>query len=69
MAAARLGGRCGFISRVADVPFGPAMRQAWLAEGIDVSHAPLVRGDNGVYFIPVRIDSSELLPALTCCLT
>ena len=53
VAAARLGGRCGFISRVADDPFGPAMRQAWVAEGIDVQQAPLVPGDNGVYFIAV----------------
>ena len=58
VAAARLGGRCGFISRVADDPFGPAMRQAWLAEGVDLSHAPLVRGDNGVYFISVA-DNGE----------
>jgi 2-dehydro-3-deoxygluconokinase len=53
VAAARLGGRCGFISRVADDPFGPALRQAWADEGIDVSHAPLSPGDNGVYFISV----------------
>ncbi|MFN0184295.1 MAG: sugar kinase [Aquabacterium sp.] len=58
VAAARLGGRCGFISRVADDPFGPAMRQEWALEGIDVSHAPLSPGDNGVYFISVA-DSGE----------
>lgn len=58
VAAARLGGRCGFISRVADDPFGLAMRQAWAMEGIDVSHAPLTAGDNGVYFISVA-DTGE----------
>jgi 2-dehydro-3-deoxygluconokinase len=58
VAATRLGGRCGFISRVADDPFGPAMRQAWADEGMDVSHAPLTSGDNGVYFISVA-DNGE----------
>lgn len=58
VAAARLGGRCGFISRVADDPFGPSMRQAWANEGIDISHAPLAEGDNGVYFISVA-DNGE----------
>lgn len=53
IAAARLGGRCGFISRVGNDPFGAAMRQSWSDEGIDVSHSPLVPGDNGVYFISV----------------
>lgn len=54
VAAARLGGRCGFISRVGKDPFGPALREAWQQEGIDLQHAPLVPGDNGVYFISVN---------------
>lgn len=49
--AARAGSRCGFITRVGNDPFGPGMRQAWQAEGLDLSHAPLVDGENGVYFI------------------
>jgi 2-dehydro-3-deoxygluconokinase len=53
VAAARLGARCGFITRVGIDPFGAAMREAWAAEGIDVTHAALERGDNGVYFISV----------------
>lgn len=51
VSAARLGNRCGFISRVGRDPFGPGLRRAWQAEGIDVTHAPLVDGENGVYFI------------------
>ncbi|GGS25329.1 sugar kinase [Deinococcus knuensis] len=54
VSAARLGSRCGFISRVGNDPFGPGLRRAWLAEGIDVTHAPLVDGENGVYFISLH---------------
>lgn len=53
VAAARLGSSCGYITRVGDDPFGPALRRAWQAEGIDVSHAPLSPGFNGIYFISV----------------
>jgi 2-dehydro-3-deoxygluconokinase len=58
VAAARLGARCGFITRVGNDPFGAAMREAWAGEGIDVTHAALERGDNGVYFISVS-DTGE----------
>ena len=57
--ASRLGVRCGFISRVGDDPFGPALRQAWVDEGIDLSQAPLVPGDNGEYFISVSDDGER----------
>lgn len=53
VAAARQGARTAFVSRVGDDPFGPALLAAWRAEGIDTSHAPLVPGENGVYFISV----------------
>ncbi|AVR94907.1 sugar kinase [Pseudoduganella armeniaca] len=53
VAAARQGSRTAFISRVGDDPFGPGLQAAWRAEGIDTSHAPLVPGENGVYFISV----------------
>lgn len=53
VAAARQGARAAFVSRVGDDPFGPALLAAWRAEGIDTSHAPLVPGENGVYFISV----------------
>lgn len=49
--ATRLGSRCGFISRVGHDPFGAGLREAWQAEGLDIECAPLVAGDNGVYFI------------------
>ncbi|WP_278911881.1 sugar kinase [Deinococcus wulumuqiensis] len=51
VSAARAGSRCGFITRVGHDPFGPVLREAWRSEGIDISHAPLVEGENGVYFI------------------
>lgn len=53
VAAARSGSRTAFASRVGDDPFGPGLLVAWRAEGIDTSHAPLVPGENGVYFIAV----------------
>lgn len=49
--ASRLGSRTSFVSRVGNDPFGPALRAAWRAEGVDVERAPLVEGVNGVYFI------------------
>ncbi|QBE66795.1 sugar kinase [Pseudoduganella lutea] len=51
VAASRQGARTAFASRVGDDPFGAGLRAAWEDEGIDVSHAPLVPGENGVYFI------------------
>lgn len=49
--AARLGSKVGFISKVGNDPFGPGLLEAWQKEGIDTSHAPLVAGENGIYFI------------------
>ena len=51
VAAARLGAGTGFVTRVGDDPFAPFLLEAWRAEGIDVSHARLVEGFNGLYFI------------------
>ena len=59
VSAARLGSRCGFISRVGNDPFGHGLRRAWQAEGIDVTHAPLVDGENGVYFISLHADGER----------
>lgn len=53
VAAARAGSRTAFVSRVGDDPFGPGLLAAWHDEGIDTRHAPLVPGENGVYFIAV----------------
>jgi 2-dehydro-3-deoxygluconokinase len=49
--AARQGARTAFASRIGDDPFGAGLRAAWEDEGIDVARAPLVPGENGVYFI------------------
>ena len=59
VSAARLGSRCGFISRVGNDPFGHGLRRAWQAEGLDVTHAPLVDGENGVYFISLHADGER----------
>lgn len=59
VAAARLGGRTGFITRVGDDPFGPALLGQWQREGIDVAQAPLVAGENGVYFISLLADGER----------
>ena len=49
--ASRLGLNVALISRIGDDAFAPLLRKAWADEGIDLSHAPLVPGDNGIYFI------------------
>lgn len=54
VAATRLGSRTGFVTRVGDDPFGPGLLAAWCAEGIDTSCAPLIDGENGVYFISLK---------------
>jgi 2-dehydro-3-deoxygluconokinase len=51
VAAGRLGCSGGFITRVGSDPFGPGLLECWRAEGIDLTHAPLVPGFNGIYFI------------------
>ncbi|MFB9290682.1 sugar kinase [Pseudoduganella plicata] len=53
VAAARQGCRTAFVTRVGDDPFGAGLLSAWRDEGIDTSQAPLVPGENGVYFISV----------------
>lgn len=49
--AARLGLTAGLVSRIGDDAFGPLLRAAWAGEGLDLSHAPTVPGDNGLYVI------------------
>jgi 2-dehydro-3-deoxygluconokinase len=53
VAAARQGCRTAFVTRVGDDPFGTGLLSAWRDEGVDTSQAPLVPGENGVYFISV----------------
>lgn len=57
--ASRLGLRTAFISRVGNDPFGEGMRRAWEVEGVNVEAAPLVSGENGVYFIHVQDSERE----------
>ncbi len=53
VAAARLGGRCGFLTRVGDDMFAPLLLGRWSAEGVDLSAVRIVDGFNGVYYITV----------------
>ena len=50
-AASRLGGSCGFLSRVGNDPFQPFLLAGWQSLGIDTSRVRRVEGRNGVYFI------------------
>jgi 2-dehydro-3-deoxygluconokinase len=59
VALARLGTSTGFVSRVGDDPFGARLREAWRDLGVDVRHAPLVQGKNGVYFISLSRDGER----------
>lgn len=49
--ASRLGLRTALVSRIGDDAFAPALVRAWTEEGIDLSRAPVVPGENGIYFI------------------
>ena len=53
VAAARLGGRCGFLTRVGDDMFAPLLLGRWAKEGLDLSAVRIVDGFNGVYYITV----------------
>ena len=59
LTAARLGSKTGFVTRVGDDPFGSSLLQTWRAEGIDTTHAPLVDGVNGIYFVSVQADGER----------
>lgn len=49
--ASRLGGRVGFVSRIGNDPFGAGLLEFLRREQVDTTYAPLVEGENGVYFI------------------
>ncbi len=57
--ASRIGLKTGFISRVGNDPFGQALLETWQSEGLDISQAPLVDGENGVYFISLSADAER----------
>lgn len=48
---ARLGLRVALVSRIGDDAFAPALVAAWRSEGLDLRHAPVVPGENGLYFV------------------
>ncbi len=51
ISASRLGLKAALLSRIGADAFAPAMVRVLSEEGIDLSHAPLVAGANGIYFI------------------
>jgi 2-dehydro-3-deoxygluconokinase len=50
-AAARIGGRSGYVTRVGRDPFAEYLLGGWRAAGVDTARIPVVEGFNGVYFI------------------
>lgn len=76
VAAARSGGRVGYVTRIGDDAFGTVLAELWRREGIDTSHATrepggrtgiyfIARGPDGHAFTYYRADSpaSRLTPA------
>lgn len=59
VAAARLGGKVGFITKVGLDPFKDYLLDCWQNEGLDISQVKLVNGYNGIYFIALPIDSEK----------
>lgn len=51
VAAARLGSRVGFISRIGDDYFKDFLLESMQMDDVDTSHIKLVDGVNGVYFV------------------
>jgi len=51
IAAARLGSKVGYITRVGNDSFRDYLLDSWQAENIDISYVKLVEGYNGLYFI------------------
>jgi 2-dehydro-3-deoxygluconokinase len=51
VAAARLGSKVGYITKVGNDLFREYLLDAWQAENIDISYARLVEGYNGLYFL------------------
>lgn len=58
VAAARLGSKVGYVTRVGNDYFREYLLDSWQSEDIDISHVKLVDGFNGVYFI-ARLETGE----------
>ena len=59
VAARRLGTHAGFITRIAEDPFGRFLLNGWEREGIDTRHVRRAGTFNGVYFIATREDGER----------
>jgi 2-dehydro-3-deoxygluconokinase len=60
VAAARMGGRCGYVTRVGDDEFGRAFLALWEQEGVDHSRVIVEpAGTTAVYFIARREDGGH----------
>ncbi len=59
IAALRLGGKVGYITKVGMDPFKEYLLDCWQNEGLDISQVKLVKGYNGVYFIALPTDSEK----------
>lgn len=57
--ASRLGIRAALLSRIGADIFADPLRAAWEVEGLDLSHAPTVPGENGIYFITTDADGER----------
>jgi 2-dehydro-3-deoxygluconokinase len=59
VAASKLGGKTGYITRVGQDVFGPFLLDSWQKEGIDTSQVREVQGFNGIYFVSVFGDGQR----------
>jgi 2-dehydro-3-deoxygluconokinase len=59
VAAARLGSKVGYITRVGNDRFKEFLLESWQLEGLDISQVKLVDGFNGIYFIATPADAEK----------
>lgn len=59
VAAARLGSKVGYITRVGNDYFKDFLLESWQLEGLDISQVKLVEGFNGLYFIAREFDGEK----------
>lgn len=59
VAAARLGSKVGYITRVGNDHFKDFLLESWQLEGLDISQIKLVDGYNGLYFIAREFDGEK----------
>lgn len=62
IAASRLGGKVGFITRVGNDPFKDYLMDSWASEGLDISQVRISNEPNGFYFITgPSVEEKEIL--------